>query len=77
MFYAVKKPGHGRRRATYDVYRDHKPFLILAPESKLYHREARMIVDLLNRYYEADNVGRFITPQRRNDDTGHTNGPPP
>lgn len=76
MFYYVKKPGFGRRREVYDIYRDHKPFLILAPESRLYHREARMIVDILNRYYEAEDVGRYTTPQRRSDDTGNDNAPP-
>lgn len=70
MFYAVKKPYCGRRRPTYDIYRDHKPFLILAPESALLFREARMIADLLNRYYEDEHTGRFIAPKRRDEDKG-------
>jgi len=65
MFHAVKKPHYGRRTPCYDIYQDHTPFLILGPGEKLFAREARLIADILNRYYELPSNNH---PYRRAED---------
>jgi hypothetical protein len=75
MFYYVKKPQYGRRNPCYDIYRDNRPFLILAPDERLHHREAREIASVLNRYLGDVDYGRGSPQQRRSDD--NKNGPPP